>query len=254
MDTSVVVSRLRAAGCVFAEDEADLLVAAASTPAELESLVARRVAGLPLEHLLGWAEFHGLRIAVRPGVFVPRHRTEFLVDVAVSFAPPDPVVLDLCCGSGALGAAFAAVVEPRELHAADVDPAAVSCARVNLPGARVYLGNLYDALPASLRGRIDVLLANVPYVPSEAVATMPPEARLHEPRVALDGGSDGLDLARRVADGAPRWLAPGGTLLVETSSGQAPVLSGIFAAAGLTPRVHESEELGATVVTGTTKV
>ncbi|MFJ7214839.1 putative protein N(5)-glutamine methyltransferase [Amycolatopsis sp. NPDC098790] len=254
MDTSPIVSRLRAAGCVFAEDEADLLVAAASTPAELESLVARRVAGLPLEHLLGWAEFHGLRIAVRPGVFVPRHRTEFLVDVAVSLAPPDPVVLDLCCGSGALGAAFRAAVVPRELHAADVEPAAVSCARVNLPDARVYLGNLYDALPASLRGRVDVLLANVPYVPSEAVATMPPEARLHEPRVALDGGLDGLDLARRVAEGAPRWLAPGGTLLVETSSAQAPVLSGIFAAAGLAARVHESDELGATVVTGTTKV
>ena len=254
MDTSPIISRLRAAGCVFAEDEADLLVAAASSPAELESLVDRRVAGLPLEHLLGWAEFHGLRITVRPGVFVPRHRTEFLVDVAVSLAPPDPVVLDLCCGSGALGAAFSAAVAPRELHAADVEPAAVSCARVNLPGARVYEGDLYDALPSSLRGRVDVLLANVPYVPSEAVATMPPEARLHEPRVALDGGADGLDLARRVADGAPRWLAPGGTLLVETSTRQAPVLSGIFATAGLTPRVHESEELGATVVTGTTKV
>ncbi|MEV6629102.1 putative protein N(5)-glutamine methyltransferase, partial [Amycolatopsis sp. NPDC051114] len=199
MDTSTVVSRLRAAGCVFAEDEADLLIAAAATPTELDSLVERRVAGLPLEHLLGWAEFHGLRISVRPGVFVPRHRTEFLVDVAVSLAPPHPVVLDLCCGSGALGAAFTAARRPRELHAADVEPAAVACARVNLPDAFVYEGDLYDALPSSLRGRVDVLMANVPYVPSDAVATMPPEARLHEPRVALDGGTDGLDLARRVA-------------------------------------------------------
>ncbi|NBH09427.1 putative protein N(5)-glutamine methyltransferase, partial [Amycolatopsis sp. SID8362] len=123
MDTSSVISRLRAAGCVFAEDEAALLVDAATTAAELESLVARRVAGLPLEHLLGWAEFHGLRVRVRPGVFVPRHRTGFLVDVAVSLAPPDPVVLDLCCGSGALGAAFTAARRPRELHAADVEPA-----------------------------------------------------------------------------------------------------------------------------------
>ncbi|GLY40576.1 N5-glutamine S-adenosyl-L-methionine-dependent methyltransferase [Amycolatopsis sp. NBRC 101858] len=251
LDTSTVVARLRAAGCVFAEDEADLLIAAATTPAELDSLVERRVAGLPLEHLLGWAEFHGLRISLRPGVFVPRHRTEFLVDVAVSLAPPQPVVLDLCCGSGALGAAFSAVVAPRELHAADVEPAAVSCARVNLPGAGVHQGDLYDALPSSLGGRVDVLMANVPYVPSDAVATMPPEARLHEPRVALDGGADGLDLARRVAAGAYRWLAPGGSLLVESSERQAPVLSGIFTAAGLTPRVHESEELGATVVTGT---
>ncbi|WP_410638929.1 putative protein N(5)-glutamine methyltransferase [Amycolatopsis sp. lyj-346] len=251
MDTPTVVSRLRAAGCVFAEDEADLLVAAATTPAELDALVERRVAGLPLEHLLGWAEFHGLRVAVRPGVFVPRHRTGFLVDVAVSLAPPDPVVLDLCCGSGALGAAFAAALPPRELHAADVEPAAVGCARLNLPDAHVHQGDLYDALPSSLRGRVDVLLANVPYVPSAAVATMPPEARLHEPLVALDGGADGLDLARRVAAGAPGWLAPGGTLLIESSERQAPVLAEILAAAGLSPRVHSCDELGATVVTGT---
>ncbi|MFI5585640.1 putative protein N(5)-glutamine methyltransferase [Amycolatopsis sp. NPDC051758] len=246
---SAVVSKLRSAGCVFAEDEADLLLAAATTSAELDSLVERRVAGLPLEHLLGWAEFHGLRITVRPGVFVPRRRTEFLVDVAVSLAPPDPVVLDLCCGSGALGAAFAAAMPPRELHAADVEPAAVECARVNVPG-QVYLGDLYDALPGSLRGRVDVLLANVPYVPSDAVSTMPPEARLHEPLSALDGGADGLDLARRVAAGAPDWLAPGGVLLVESSERQAPIATEIFAAAGLRTRVHTSEELGATVVSG----
>ena len=253
MDTPTVVSRLRAAGCVFAEDEAELLVAAATTPAELDALVERRVAGLPLEHLLGWAEFHGLRVTVRPGVFVPRHRTGYLVDVAVSLAPPDPVVLDLCCGSGALGAAFAAAVRPRELHAADVSPAAVSCARLNLPDAHVYQGDLYDALPSSLRGRVSVLLANVPYVPSDAVATMPPEARLHEPLVALDGGADGLDLARRVAEGAPEWLAPGGTLLIESGERQAPVLSEILVAAGLSPRMHSCDDLGATVVTGTAK-
>jgi release factor glutamine methyltransferase len=246
---SAVVSKLRSAGCVFAEDEADLLLAAATTAAELESLVERRVAGLPLEHLLGWAEFHGLRITVRPGVFVPRRRTEFLVDVAVSLAPPDPVVLDLCCGSGALGAAFAAAVRPRELHAADVEPAAVECARVNVPG-EVYLGDLYDALPDSLLGRVDVLLANVPYVPSDAVSTMPPEARLHEPLSALDGGADGLDLARRVAAGAPDWLAPGGVVLVESSERQTSVAAEIFAAAGLRARVHSCEELGATVVSG----
>jgi len=253
LDIPSVVSRLRAAGCVFAEDEADLLVAAATTPAELDALVERRVAGLPLEHLLGWAEFHGLRVTVRPGVFVPRHRTGYLVDVAVSLAPPDPVVLDLCCGSGALGAAFAAARPPRELHAADVEPAAVECARLNLPDAHVHQGDLYDALPPSLRGRVSVLLANVPYVPSDAVATMPPEARLHEPLVALDGGADGLDLARRVAAGAPDWLAPGGTLLIESSERQAPVLAEILAAAGLSPRVHSCDELGATVVTGTAK-
>src|SRR5262245_26965474 len=123
-----LVATLRNAGCVFAEEEARLLLSAAPTPAELAAMVRRRVAGVPLEHVLGWAEFAGLRIAVDSGVFVPRRRTEFLVDQAVAIAPPQPVVLDLCCGSGALGVALAAALGRVELHAADVDPAAVRCA------------------------------------------------------------------------------------------------------------------------------
>ena len=108
---SVVVTRLRAAGCVFAEDEAQLLMAGAATLADLSAMVDRRAAGEPLEHVLGWAEFCGLRIAVDPGVFVPRRRTEFLVSQAVTLArkaaaaQPRTVVVDLCCGSGALGVA-----------------------------------------------------------------------------------------------------------------------------------------------------
>src|SRR3954462_3557379 len=103
----VVVARLRAAGCVFAEDEARLLLAGAA-PDALDALVARRVAGEPLEPLLGWAEFCGLRVAVAPGVFVPRRRTEALVEEAVALFRPGAVVVDLCCGSGALGLAVAA--------------------------------------------------------------------------------------------------------------------------------------------------
>src|SRR5215469_2899044 len=102
-----VVARLRAAGCVFAEDEARLLAAAADSPAELDTLVERRVRGLPLEQGVGWAEFRGLRIFVDPGVFVPRRRSEFLVETAIALArPPGRVVIvDLCCGTGALGLA-----------------------------------------------------------------------------------------------------------------------------------------------------
>src|SRR5450432_1469341 len=125
---SAAVTRLRAAGCVFAEDEARLLISAARTPADLAAMVDRRVAGLPLEHVLGWAEFCGLRIAVDPGVFVPRRRTEFLVHQATALTRPGSVVVDLCCGSGALGAAVAAAQGQIELHAADIDPAAVACA------------------------------------------------------------------------------------------------------------------------------
>jgi release factor glutamine methyltransferase len=248
-----VVGRLRAAGCVFAEDEARLLVDEAASAAELEILVARRAAGEPLEHVLGWAEFSGLRIAVAAGVFVPRRRTEVLVEAAVTLARPGAVVVDLCCGSGALGLAVATAVDGVELHAADVDPAAVACARANVArvGGRAYSGDLFEALPAALRGRVDVLLANVPYVPTEAIALMPPEARLHEARVALDGGADGLDVARRVIVSAPLWLAPGGSLLFETSEAQASAAVAAATAAGLRARLVTDDERGATIVVGT---
>ena len=245
-----IVARLRAAGCVFAEDEARLLRAAADTPAELDVLVDRRVDGAPLETLLGWAEFCGLRIVVERGVFVPRQRTALLVEKAAALARPGAVVVDLCCGTGAVGAAIANAVPGIEVHAADIDPAAVHCARRNVPPERVYGGDLYAALPTHLRGRVDLLVVNAPYVPTDAIATMPPEARDHEPRVALDGGADGLDVQRRVAAQARAWLRPGGSLLIETGADQAPHTASTFAAAGLTPRVVHSEELYATVVIG----
>jgi release factor glutamine methyltransferase len=248
-----VVDALRAAGCVFAEEEADLLLAAAAGPAELATMVDRRAAGEPLEQVVGWAEFAGLRIGVAPGVFVPRRRTEFLVAEAVARARPGAVVLDLCCGSGALAAAVAAAVPDVELHAADVEPAAVRCARGNLAAhhARVYEGDLYAPLPAELRGRVDLLLANTPYVPTDEIALLPTEARDHEPRVALDGGSDGLDVQRRVAAGAVEWLAPGGSVFVEATERQLPRAVENFTAVGLRVEVVGSEELDATVVVGT---
>lgn len=252
-----IVGRLRAAGCVFAEDEAELLLSAAlssaATPDQLAAMVERRVVGLPLEHVLGWAEFCGLRIAVDPGVFVPRRRTEFLVGEAVALARPGAVVVDLCCGTGALGVAVATALDRVELHAADVEPAAVRCARRNVGalGGQVHEGDLYDALPPALRGRIDVLLANAPYVPTGEIGLLPAEAREHEPLVALDGGADGLDVQRRVAAGAAEWLAPGGHLLIETSERQAPHAAGLFADGGLVPRILRCDERYATVVTGT---
>jgi release factor glutamine methyltransferase len=259
-----VIARLRAAGCVFAEEEAALLFAAAGTPAELDALVERRAAGEPLEQVVGWAEFCGLRVFVDPGVFVPRRRSEFLVAVAIGLdrvrersEVAAPVVVDLCCGTGALGLAVASgLAGPggrAELHAADLDPAAVACARRNVEpaGGFVYQGDLFGALPGSLRGRIDVLICNAPYVPTSQIAFMPAEAREHEALLALDGGTDGLAILRRVAAGAPDWLAPGGVLLVETSERQAPVMAAEMDGAGLTARIHDDDEYGATVVTGT---
>ncbi|WP_456787130.1 putative protein N(5)-glutamine methyltransferase [Cellulomonas sp. P5_C5] len=250
-----ITATLRAAGCVFAEDEATLLLDAAAGE-DLARMVERRVAGEPLEVVVGWAEFCGLRIEIDPGVFVPRRRTEALVREAARLASSSarPVgVLDLCCGSGALGVALAHLLGSVSLYAADVEPAAVRCARRNVAtvGGQVFEGDLDEPLPASLRGRVDLLVANVPYVPTDDIALMPPEARDHEPRVTLDGGADGLDVLRRVAGVAPRWLAPGGHLLVETSEAQAPAAVDVLAAAGLAARVVVDEDAGATVVVGT---
>ncbi|MBO0803473.1 MAG: methyltransferase [Nocardiopsaceae bacterium] len=285
-----VVARLRAAGCVFAEEEAGLLQEAAQTLDELESMIGQRVAGLPLEQVVGWAEFCGLRIHVEPGVFVPRRRSEFLVETAVTLAAGhSPVIVDLCCGSGALGVAVASKLDGGELHAADVDPAAVACARRNVetlggpgvsPGERcgptpdvvrgpgvspgealrvgpgrspghVYSGDLFAPLPQTLRGRVTTLLCNAPYVPTGEIALLPAEARDYEHRVALDGGDDGLAVLRRAASGAPGWLAPGGHLLVETSGRQAEAMADVMVAAGLEPAVHQCDDYGSAVVSAT---
>ncbi|MEP9384665.1 putative protein N(5)-glutamine methyltransferase [Nocardioides sp. KR10-350] len=243
-----LVARLRAAGCVFAEDEAGLLQAEARSAEDLEAMAVRRVAGEPLELVLGWAELAGVRVRVAEGVFVPRQRSALLVRLAVEVRPR--VVVDLGCGTGALGAAVAARVPEAEVWAVDIDPAAVECARQNLPTERVLLGDLYAPLPGGLRGRVDVLLANAPYVPTDAVALMPPEARDHEHRVALDGGGDGLDVQRRVVEGAASWLRPGGVLLSECGRDQAAVLAGLMTAAGLDPTVRTDDEIGATAVAG----
>jgi release factor glutamine methyltransferase len=249
-----IVTTLRSSGSVFAEDEAELLAAAAGTPAELGVLVARRAGGLPLEQVVGWAEFCGLRIAVEPGVFVPRRRSEFLVRQAIGLGPSAGrrlVILDLCCGAGAVGLALAHALGGAELHAADIDPVAVRCARANVDGlGQVYEGDLYAPLPASLRGRVDILIANAPYVPTGEIALMPAEARLHEPLVALDGGPDGVDIHRRVAAGAPPWLAPGGCVLIETSERQAALTAAAMTAAGLEPRVVTDDDWSASVVIG----
>lgn len=250
--TRSLVDRLRTAGCVFAEDEARFIAAAAPDAVALEEMVARRIAGEPLEYIVGWAEFDGLRIAVDPGVFVPRRRTELLVRRAAALAVPGSSIVDLACGTGAVGLAVATRTGSVALYAVDVDPVSVHCARRNLAavGGRVYLGDLYGALPVALRGRVDVLVANVPYVPTDAVDLMPREARLHEPLTALDGGRDGLDLVRRVAAGAGDWLAPGGSVLVEIGEDQ--IAAALDAFARLDPTIAIDDELGATVVVGRT--
>jgi len=270
-----LAARLRSAGCVFAEEEARLLIAAAGPAAAaadadpvavLEELAARRMTGEPLELVVGWAEFGGLRIAVTPGVFVPRRRSELLAREALAALAAIPgagsgdrfwsgtVAVDLCCGAGGIGAVLLEACPGLELHAADLDAAAVRCARGNLVprGGRVHQGDLYAALPPGLRGRVSLITANAPYVPSAEIPLLPAEARDHEPRTALDGGADGLDVLRRVLDGAGEWLLPGaGTVVLETSDRQAPALLEHAASVGLSARTVEDEDLAATALIAT---
>jgi release factor glutamine methyltransferase len=250
-----VVERLRAAGCVYAEDEAALLRDAAAG-ARLEQLVERRVAGEPLEVIVGWAEFRGLRVAVGAGVFVPRRRTEVLVDAALAHAgvggaPATPViVVELCAGVAAVAAALVSEAPGLEVWAAELDPVAADFARRNLDPTRVVVGDLYAPLPAGLRGRVGILIANAPYVPTAEIEHMPPEAREHEPLLALDGGADGLDVQRRVIAGAAEWLAPGGALLIETSVLQAPATLSLMESAGLTAHAVRDDEVDGTAAIG----
>src|SRR5579859_1471633 len=250
-----IASMLRAAGCVFAEEEAEVLAAEAPTPRALRAMIGQRTAGLPLEHVVGWADFCGLRLAVGPGVFVPRRRSELLVSRAAELCQrsgPHAILVDLACGCGAIGAAIAARVPGVHLHACDIDDAALRCARRNLRplGGRLYAGDLYQPLPARLRGKVAVVAANVPYVPTAEVRLMPAEARVYEPLIALDGGKDGLDVLRRAAAGAGGWLAPGGYLLIETAVDQAAAASDAFAGAGLATEIAADDDLGATVIIG----
>jgi len=265
----IVTRRLRAAGCVFAEDETRLLLDEAADGDALESMVAERVAGRPLEQVLGWAAFAGRRIVVEPGVFVPRRRTELVLRQAEAAlaeagiaeavlaaavardgrATRPLAVLELCCGAAAVAAVLAAEHPGLDLWATDLDPAAVRCARRNLAErGTVVRGDLFDGLPVSLRGRFRVIAANAPYVPTDAIPSLPPEARLHESRLALDGGADGLDLHRRIAAEVGDWLAPSGTLVVETSERQAADTQEALVAAGLRARVVRDDEIDGTVV------
>lgn len=248
-----LVATLRSAGCVFAEDEAEVLRSSARSADALRAMTQRRCAGEPLEYIVGWARFHGLRIEVRPGVFIPRRRTEFLADQAIALTPDTATtVVDMCCGSGAIAAAIA-VERPRaHLYAVDVDPRATACARRNLAkaAASVYLGDLFSPLPATLRGKLDVVVANVPYVPRGEISLLPAEARDYEPIDTLDGGPDGLRIAARVVDAARGWLHPDGQILFEVSAPQAETAASILSSTGFRPRIVVDDGLDATVAIG----
>ena len=252
------VAFLRAAGCVYAEEEAQILTEASHSTDELRSLLARRASGEPLEYIVGWAQFCGLRIPLCAGVFVPRRRSEFLAECAVqavmaapgSLDPGRVRVLDMCCGSGAIGLAVAIQAGNVELLAADDSPAAVECARKNLArvGGRVFQGDLFGALPRARLRSIDLIVASAPYVPTAQIERLPAEARLCEPRSTLDGGPDGTSVQRRILDAAAEWLGAAGVVMIETGGAMAETTANIARSAGLSAEIRQYSDLDATVV------
>lgn len=238
-----ITARLAAAGCVAAGAEAALLVAAAGDDAgRLEALLRRREAGEPLAWLTGWAGFCGLRVQVGPGVYVPRAQTEAMALRAAALLPAAGVGVDLCTGSGAV----AKVLQDRRpratVVATDMDPAAVACARAN--GVDALLGDLDGPLPPALRGRVDVLTAVVPYVPTGHLAFLPRDVLAYEPRGALHGGATGLDVLLGVVGCSTRWLRPGGALVLELGGDQAAAIAGTMRAAGFTAIAFGTDEEG----------
>ena len=230
------MARLAAAGCVAPEEEAGELLAAAMAAGEqthldaLDELVARRTRGEPLAWVVGTVDFCGLRVKVRPGVYVPRWQTEALARRASALLPPGGVAVDLCTGAGAIACVLRAACPSATVVATDIDPAAVECARAN--GVDARLGDLDGALPTALLGAVDVLVAVVPYVPTDALAFLPRDVVAFEPRLALDGGDGGLRLLSAVVARSRRWLRPGGWLLLELGGDQASAVTTQMAAAG----------------------
>jgi release factor glutamine methyltransferase len=205
-------------------------------------MVSRRCAGEPLSWVTGWCEFAGARVRVAPGVYEPRRQTWPLAVRAGQRLPAAGAAADLCTGSGAVAAYLARARPGARVVATDLDPGACRCAAAN--GVEVFCGHLADPLPAELEGRLDVVVAVVPYVPSSQIAYLPRDVREHEPMRALDGGPDGADFLRQVVVAAPHWLRPGGHLLLELGGEQDAVLAPALAAAGFAVAARLDDEDG----------
>jgi release factor glutamine methyltransferase len=252
------VAFLRTAGCVYADEEARILTEASHSTEELRAFLDRRALGEPLEYIVGWAGYCGLRIPLCAGVFIPRRRSEFLAECAVEAVrattragdPRRVKVLDLCCGSGAIGLAVAVRSEDVELLAVDDSPLAAECARRNLAqvGGRVYHGDLFAPIPRTELHSLDLIVASPPYVPTEEIQRLPAEARLYEPRSTLDGGPDGTCVQRGILGAAGEWLGAQGAVMVETGGEMAEATAQIARDAGLTAEIRDDAELDATVV------
>ena len=204
------------------------------------TLIRRRAGGEPMAHILGWTEFGGLRLRVRPGAFVPRQSSEFMVEQALRRlrGRARPVAVDLATGIGPIALALAAEAPRAEVHGTDISSGAIRQARGNaaalrLRNVRFHVGDMFAPLPARLRGATDVLTAHVPYVPHPEVRDLPLEVRGFEPEHTLtDYTESGLSLVERAAGEGPAWLRPGGWILLEVSPDFARAVRGLVVRAG----------------------
>lgn len=211
-------------------------------PDRFRRLLAERVAGAPLQYLLGQREFYGLQLAVNGAVLIPRPETEVLVETALEIMGDLGTVLaaDLGTGSGAIAIAVAVALPQARVLAVDISAAALGVAWANagyhgvLKQLRFFCGDLTGPLAvAGYRGRLDIILSNPPYIPQGDLALLQREVRDYEPRLALDGGVDGLYYYRRLAREAAAFLRPGGFLVVEVGAGQAPTVEALLAGEGV---------------------
>lgn len=203
----------------------------------LTALVERRAERVPLQHLTGEAGFRTITLTCRPGVFVPRPETEVLAGLAIEAAGPSPVVVEPCTGTGAVALSIAAEVPDATVIATDRTPAAVELARRNAErlglDVEVLHGDLLEPVDPALRGRVDVLVANPPYLTAPELDACDPEVREHDPERALVAGPTGHEITDRLIAAAPAWLRPGGTVLLEVAEVRAAQVADRMRTAGL---------------------
>ena len=237
-----VVHRLVAAGCVAADEEAAEFIAAAPDEITLEAWLCRREGGEPSAWIIGSVQFCGQTLHITPGVYVPRVQSEELARRAVTLLPVNGRAVDLCTGAGAVAAHLKMQVPTATVIGIDLDVRAAACARRN--GVPTAVADLSE--PLRCHEGFDLLTAVAPYVPTDFIRLLPADVQRYEPRVALDGGADGLDLVRRVVAAARRLLRPGGWLLIEVGGDQDEALAPALAASGfdlVTPWCDDDGEL-----------
>lgn len=219
------------------------------------AFIARRAAGEPMPFLLGYIDFYGLELKVRPGAFVPRPSSELIVDRAVRRLRrrKAPAVVDVCTGAGPIALAIADEIPEADVYGIDILAEGLSQGRANarrlgIQNVKLKRGDMYGSLPNRLRGKVDVITAHVPYVPANEVEDLPAEVAEYEPALTITDSMDGTYLMDVAIRQSPEWLKPGGWLLLEMSDDFAPKARRLLKRYGLVDRGVASDNDGLSIV------